>query len=119
MRVQCALHAGLLEHAPAACDLRVEGQPLSSLPEDRQSNSATRNAIARRVRIPINSPIRMQRVDFHYIDTLYNPYFAFAMLMAGIDGFHNRLYSIDRMSRSKALRLAPADPTKILSAPSC
>src|SRR5262249_34593228 len=57
-------------------------------------------------------------VDFHYIDSLCNPYLAFAaMLMAGIDGFHNRLYSIDPDEPiEKLYDLPPQDPTKILSA---
>jgi glutamine synthetase len=41
------------------------------------------------------------------------------MLMAGIDGFHNRLYSIDPDEPiEKLYDLPPQDPTKILSAPS-
>src|SRR5262249_43318735 len=72
-------------------------------------------------RIPIYSPNpHGKRVDFHYLDPLCNPYLAFAaMLMAGIDGFHNRLYSIDQDEPiEKFYDLLPKDPTKILSAPS-
>jgi glutamine synthetase len=116
--------AGLLEHAPALlaiCASRVSHYR-RLMPEDSpvKLGHAQRDSSAGS-RIPINSPNpHAKRVDFHYIDTLYNPYFAFAaMLMAGIDGFHNRLYSIDPDEPiEKLYDLPPQDPTKILSAPS-
>jgi glutamine synthetase len=116
--------AGLLEHAPALlaiCASRVdhyrrlmpEGPPV-------KLGHAQCNRLAGS-RIPIYSPNpHGKRVDFHYTEPLCNPYLAFAaMLMAGIDGFHNRLYSIDPDEPiEKLYDLPPQDPTKSLSAPS-
>ena len=42
------------------------------------------------------SDARASRIEFRCPDALCNPYLAFAaMLMAGIDGFENRLYNLD------------------------
>jgi glutamine synthetase len=41
------------------------------------------------------SALKAKRVEFRLTEHSWNPYLAFAaMLMAGIDGFHNRLYSL-------------------------
>jgi glutamine synthetase len=115
--------AGLLEHAPALlaiCASRVSHYR-RLMPEDSpvKLGQAQRDRSAGS-RIPIYSPSpHAKRVDFHCVDPLCNPYLAFAaMLMAGIDGFHNRLYSINPDEPIEKLYLPPQDPTKILSAPS-
>jgi glutamine synthetase len=113
--------AGLLEHAPALLAICASNRRL--MPEEspvKLGGQAQRDRSAGS-RIPIySSSPHTTRVDFHYFDPLCNPYLAFAaMLMAGIDGFHNRLYSIDPDEPiEKLYDLPPQDSTKILSAPS-
>jgi glutamine synthetase len=115
--------AGLLEHAPAL--LAICSSRANHYRRLMPQNSPVKLGHAQRdrsgSRIPIYPPNPHAKcVDFDCIDPLCNPYLAFAaMLMAGIDGFHNRLYSIDPDEPIEKLYDLPLQhPTKILSAPS-
>jgi glutamine synthetase len=93
--------AGLLEHAPALLEICA---PMASGWRSRVQGSeapvnlafSPRNRAAE-CHIPMASAGReAKRVGFRCGDQSCNPYLAFAaMLMAGIDGFHNRLYGVD------------------------
>ena len=93
--------AGLLEHAPALLSIcapransyrrLVPGFEAPANPGYSQRNHPAA------CRSPTDSPNpKAKRVEFRCPDSSCNPYLAFAaMLMAGIDGFHNRLYNVD------------------------
>jgi glutamine synthetase len=92
--------AGLVEHAPALlaiCAPTAHSPPrlVPGLKAPVKLGHARRNSAV--PRIPMYSPNpKAKRVEFYCPDASCNPYLAFAaMLMAGIDGFHNRLYNID------------------------
>jgi glutamine synthetase len=84
--------AGLLEHSQAL--LAICGALRSEVPHRAVDLQSGRFSPCR---IPTSPGARKaNRVEFHCADTKWNPYLAFsAMLMAGIDGFRNRLYNLD------------------------
>ena len=115
--------AGLLEHAPALLEIcapmattwhgRVPG------PKTPVNVACSRSDRAAECHIPISSTSRKaKRVGFRCGDPSCNPYLAFAaMLMAGIDGFHNRLYGFDPDEPIETrYEVQLLEPTKTLSA---
>ena len=91
--------AGLLEHAPvvrAICaqEVNTSRRPITGSESSIKFGHAKRDSPAGpRVTVYSRDP-KAKRVEFRFTDRSWNPYLAFAaMLMAGIDGFHNRLYS--------------------------
>jgi glutamine synthetase len=93
--------AGLVEHAPALLAICAPTAHSPRRPERGQNRlvdlgHAQRDAA--QSSIQIYSPDRKAtRVEFRCPDPSCNPYLTFAaMLMAGIDGFHNRFYNVDR-----------------------
>jgi glutamine synthetase len=93
--------AGLLEHAPAllaicAPDVHSYRRPAPGSPALVGLGYLPRgHAAAHRIPIYSSNP-QAKRVEFRCPGLPCNPYLAFAaMLMAGIDGFHNRLYDCD------------------------
>ncbi len=90
--------AGLIEHAPALLAICTPTAYSHRRPtEDLKARVNLGHADRNSADIPIYSPNRSaKRVEFRNPDPSSNPYLVFAaMLMAGIDGFHNRLYNID------------------------
>jgi glutamine synthetase len=93
--------AGLLEHAPAllaicAPDAHSYRRPAPGSPAPVGLGYLPRgHAAAHRIPIYSSNP-QTKRVEFRCPGLPCNPYLAFAaMLMAGIDGFQNRLYNAD------------------------
>jgi len=93
--------AGLLEHAPALLEICA---PIDAPYRRRVPGSEAlvdldctqRNRPAECLIPTYSASPKAKRVGFRCGDPSCNPYLAFAaMLMAGIDGFHNRLYGID------------------------
>jgi glutamine synthetase len=117
--------AGLLEHAPALLEICAptaaawHGRlPCSEAPVNLIGSQSNRAA---ECNIPISSASRKaKRVGFRCGDPSCNPYLAFAaMLMAGIDGFHNRLYGFDPDEPIKTVCDFPVlEPATTLSAQS-
>jgi glutamine synthetase len=91
--------AGLVEHAPALlaiCAPTVHSylRPMLDLKTPVNLGHAQRRAAVSRVTYSLDKKAKL--VELRCPDLSCNPYLAFAaMLMAGIDGFHNRLYNID------------------------
>ena len=116
--------AGLLEHTPALLAICAPTAnsyhhlvPSLEAPVNRGHSLRDRSALCR---IPMSSPNpKTKRVEFCNLDLSCNPYLAFAaMLMAGIDGFDNRLYNFDPDRPIEALYdLPPHELAKIPSAP--
>jgi glutamine synthetase len=116
--------AGLLEHTPALlaiCAPTANSDhhlvPGLGTPVNRGHSLRDRSAVCR---IPMNSPSpKAKRVEFCGPDPSCNPYLAFAaMLMAGIDGFDNRLYNFAPDRPIEALYdLPPHGLAEIPSAP--
>jgi glutamine synthetase len=116
--------AGLLEHTPALlaiCAATANSYhhlvPGLEAPGNREYSLRDRSAVCR---IPMGSPNpNAKRVEFCSPDLSCNPYLAFAaMLMAGIDGFDNRLYNFDPDRPIEALfDLPPHELDQIPSAP--
>jgi glutamine synthetase len=116
--------AGLLAHAPALLEIcepmaapwprRV---PVTEAPVNLACSQSNR---AVECHIPIHSASpTARRVGFRCADPSCNPYLAFAaMLMAGIDGFHNRLYGVDPDEPIETrYNLPPLERAKTPSAP--
>jgi glutamine synthetase len=126
--------AGLLEHAPALlaiCAPRVRPDrrpgPVGAAPVGL-GHAQRHRATVHRLSAYSSDP-KAKRVEFRCPDPSCNPYLAFAaMLMAGIDGFHDRLYDrdpgapidqyIDDLSSRRPARLAsvPAGARDALAA---
>ena len=116
--------AGLLEHTPALLAICAPTAnsyhhlvPGLEAPVNRGHSLRDRSAVCR---VPMSSPDpKAKRVEFCSPDPSCNPYLAFAaMLMAGIDGFDNRLYNFDPDRPIEALYdLPPHELAKIPSAP--
>jgi glutamine synthetase len=92
--------AGLLEHTPALlaiCAPMIGPHHPAPGVEAKVRLGRSRRDRSAACRIPIYSPNpEVKRVEFRSPDPSCNPYLAFtAMLMAGIDGFVERLYNID------------------------
>jgi glutamine synthetase len=89
--------AGLLEHAPALFEICTPMSAAWCDPEAPVDFGCSQSNRAAECHIPGSSVSRKaKRVGFRCGDPSCNPYLAFAaMLMAGIDGFHNRLYGVD------------------------
>jgi glutamine synthetase len=92
--------AGLLEHALAllaicAPTANSDRHLMPGFKAPVKLGYAQRNSAGSR--IPMDTPTpKARRVEFCCPDPSCNPYLAFAaILMAGIDGFHNRLYNLD------------------------
>ncbi|HKM61251.1 MAG TPA: glutamine synthetase beta-grasp domain-containing protein [Acidisphaera sp.] len=93
--------AGLLEHEAALLAIcaptpdSYRGPPPDPGPRANRGNLERDRAGACCIPTYAPSP-KAKRVEFRSPDPSCNPYLAFAaMLMAGIDGFENRLYSLD------------------------
>jgi glutamine synthetase len=85
--------AGLLEHAPLVRAICAEAVNTYRRPMTG-SESKPNSPAGLRVTMYSRDP-KAKRVEFRLTEHSWNPYLAFAsMLMAGIDGFHNRLYSL-------------------------
>jgi glutamine synthetase len=92
--------AGLVEHAPVLLDICAPSvsanhrqMPGFKAPV-KLGHSPPKQSGASRGLIDL-SDARASRIEFRCPDALCNPYLAFAaMLMAGIDGFENRLYNL-------------------------
>jgi glutamine synthetase len=92
--------AGLLEHTPvllAICAPAASGHYKALAGKATASSGRSRRERSAVCRIPAYSPDpKLKRVEFCSPDPSCNPYLAFAaMLMAGIDGFLERLYNVD------------------------
>lgn len=93
--------AGLLEHAPALLAICAPAaasrrRPMPDLAALIGLGHAPRNGAAPRHIPPYTPDPKARRVAFRCPDSSGNPYLACAaMLMAGIDGFHHRLYDRD------------------------
>jgi len=93
--------AGLVEHTPVLLAICALGAPANRghMPGFKApvklGHLAQRQLAASRGVIELPDA-GARRVEFRCPDALCNPYLAFAaMLMAGIDGFENRLYNLD------------------------
>jgi glutamine synthetase len=115
--------AGLLAHAPALLAICASTANRSTMPRFETPvnlGQAQRNRSAA-CRIPMYSPNpKAKRVEFRCPYASCNPYLAFAaMLLAGIDGFHNRLYTLDPDEPIENFYNLPLEkPAKIPCAPS-
>jgi glutamine synthetase len=93
--------AGLLEHAPAVLAVCAPTADFHRLqvPSIEASVVLDNSQLFRSAscRIPTYSPNpKARHIEFLCPNSSCNPYLTFAaMLMAGIDGFHERLYSLD------------------------
>jgi glutamine synthetase len=92
--------AGLLEHTPvllAICAPMASCHHQALNTKTTVSGGRSRRDRSAVCRIPTYSPNpELKRVEFCSPDPSCNPYLAFAaMLMAGIDGFLERLYNVD------------------------
>jgi glutamine synthetase len=112
--------AGLVEHAPALLAIcapmaNSDRRLMPGFKAPVKLGYVQRNHPSKS-RMPINqSDSRAKRVEFRCHDPSCNPYLAFAaMLMAGIDGFENRLYNLDPSEPiEKFYRLPPHELAKI------
>ena len=89
--------AGLLEHAPALLGICAPVAAPNHRPVAGSDALANPGTLSAACRVPIGSGDRKAKyVRFRCPEPWCNPYLTFAaMLMAGIDGFHNRLYEFD------------------------
>jgi glutamine synthetase len=115
--------AGLLEHTPvllAICAPMASSHQAALAATPTVSRGRSRRDRSAVCRVPIYSPNPgTKRVEFCSPDPSCNPYLAFAaMLMAGIDGFVDRLYNVDPSKPLESLYdLPPRDPIEGSAAP--
>jgi glutamine synthetase len=117
--------AGLLEHAPALLEICAPvADPSRRVVPGRQplvNLGCSTNNLSAACHIPTGAANpTIKSVRFRCPDPSCNPYLAFAaMLMAGIDGFHNRLYDFDPDEPIEPLYdLPPPELARTLSAQS-
>jgi glutamine synthetase len=115
--------AGLLEHAPALLEICAPmadpNRRLVPGSEAMVNLGCSQSNLSAACHVPIGSAHpKTKYVRFRCPDPSCNPYLAFAaMLMAGIDGFHNRLYDFDPDEPIEPLYdLPPPELAKTLSA---
>jgi glutamine synthetase len=106
--------AGLVEHAPVLLAICAPAAPSNrgqmpgfKAPVKLGHLPPKQSAVSRGL-IDL-SEARARRIEFLCPDALCNPYLAFAaMLMAGIDGFENRLYNLDPVEPIEKFYRLPA-----------
>jgi glutamine synthetase len=112
---------GILKHAPALCAFVAPTTnsykrlvPGFEAPVNLAYSSRNRSAA---VRIPMYTPSpKAKRIEVRFPDPSCNPYLAFAaMLMAGLDGIHNRIDPGDPLDKN----IYDLPPDELARVPSC